>query len=465
MNFLKSNFSQRLILLLLLATFQLAAFGQDKKNQINSLMSEAHKLGLFNGNVLVMQSGKQVYMGSLGPIETNSKVNLTRDYRFNIGSIAKEFNAVAIMMLKEENKLGLDDAISKHIPDLPAWADKVKVRHLLQYTSGIPNSNWKETKGDQDNLNNLKKVTALNFEPGTKYTYNNNDVFLQRQIVAHVSGMSFNDFVLKRMLKPLGIKNAIIDPTPADRKIAKAYNSQGVQDDMMPPISGWTNLNVDDFYIWSEALNNFKLISAASTGELLVPFSPGNQTGLGKGRMKEKKLVSHIHDGTSRNYQALLISEQDKGLTIILQTNNQQNNLYPISSSILLIMENKPYPRIRQSFVKVFSTEIHQMNGKQILSLYEQTKAKDSDRFAFNSEELLNEVGYDLLGQSKYNDAVEIFAFNTTLFPLSANASDSLGEAYLRSGDKARALVNYKKALKLDANLESAKKMVAELEK
>jgi Flp pilus assembly protein TadD len=128
-------------------------------------------------------------------------------------------------------------------------------------------------------------------------------------------------------------------------------------------------------------------------------------------------------------------------------------------------MENKPYSRIRQSFVKVFTTEILQMTGKQILSLYEQTKAKESDRFAFDSEELLNEVGYDLLRQAKYNDAVEIFATNTTLFPTSANAFDSLGEAYLRSGDRARALVSYHNSLKLNPQLESAKKMIAELEK
>jgi CubicO group peptidase (beta-lactamase class C family) len=96
---------------MLLATFQVDAFCQNKKDQISRLMSEAHELGLYNGNVLVMQSSKQVYSGSFGPVEANSKVKLTREYRFNIGSIAKEFNAVAIMMLKEQGKLSLDDAV------------------------------------------------------------------------------------------------------------------------------------------------------------------------------------------------------------------------------------------------------------------------------------------------------------------------------------------------------------------
>ena len=151
--------------------------------------------------------------------------------------------------------------------------------------------------------------------------------------------MSFNDFVMKKMLKPLGIKHAIMDPTPSDQMIAQAYNNEGIVDDMTPPISGWTNLNLDDFYRWSEALNTFKLISPASTAELLVPFSDGNQTGLGKGTMKGNKMLSHIHDGTAANYQALLISEQEKGLTIILQTNNKQNNLGSLSEAILRIME------------------------------------------------------------------------------------------------------------------------------
>jgi len=330
----------RLSVLVLLATLQVQAFAQDKKDQINRLMSAAHQRGTFNGNVLVMQAGKQVYQGSFGPAEANSQVKLTREYRFNIGSIAKEFNAVAIMMLKEQHKLSLDDAISKYVPELPSWGEKVTIRHLLQYTSGIPNSKWKETKGDQDNLNNLKKVTELNYEPGTKYTYNNNDVFMQRLIVARITGMPFNDFVMKKMLKPLGIKHAILDPTPSDPMIAMAYNNEGIVDDMTPPISGWTNLNLDDFYRWSEALNRFKLISAAATAELLIPFSPGNQTGLGKGTMKEGKMVSHIHDGTATNYQALLISDQEKGLTVILQTNNKQNNLGTLSDAILGIMSN-----------------------------------------------------------------------------------------------------------------------------
>jgi CubicO group peptidase (beta-lactamase class C family) len=114
-----------LIVLLFVAGYQTATFSQDKKQKIEQLMTEAHGLGLFNGNVLVMQSGKPVYQASFGNADPLGKEKLTPEYRFNIGSIAKEFNAVAIMMLKEQHKLNLDDSISKYLPELPAWAGKI----------------------------------------------------------------------------------------------------------------------------------------------------------------------------------------------------------------------------------------------------------------------------------------------------------------------------------------------------
>jgi len=105
------------------------------------------------------------------------------------------------------------------------------------------------------------------------------------------------------------------------------------------------------------------------------------------------------------------------------------------------------------------------MDAKQILALYAETKAKESAAFSFDSEDLLNDVGYALIGQKKFADAVTILEYNTQLFPNSANVFDSLGEGYYRAGRKSEALANYKKAVNLDPKLESARKMIAELTK
>lgn len=92
--------------------------------QINELMTKSYERGLFNGNVLVAKKGKIIYQRSFGFTDETKKMPLTKNTIFNFGSIAKQFNAVAIMMLAERGQLNLDDPISKYNLDLPKWSEK-----------------------------------------------------------------------------------------------------------------------------------------------------------------------------------------------------------------------------------------------------------------------------------------------------------------------------------------------------
>lgn len=316
-------------------------YGQANKaaTKLDSLFQKALQSKTFNGNVLIAEKGKIIYEKAFGKADTSNTIQLNTDYRFHIGSIAKEFNAVGIMMLKEQGKLKLDDPVSKFLPELPSWANKIKIINLLQYTSGLPQIKWNEVNQDSDNMAFLQKTSVLDFEPGTKYDYNNNNVFLQRRIIEKITNMSFNSFVINKILKPIGIKNAVVDPDEKEPLFAKSFNSKGKQDILKYNISGWTALNLKDFYKWSQAINSFKIINLESTRELFEPFSKDNQTGLGGGTIENGKVTSHIHDGAAFNYQALLISSLNS--TIILMTNNKQNNLEEISNSIESILSKK----------------------------------------------------------------------------------------------------------------------------
>ncbi|WP_343707683.1 serine hydrolase domain-containing protein [Flavobacterium sp.] len=306
------------------------------ETELDIVFQNALQSKTFNGNVLVAKKGKIIYEKAFGQADASNSVSLNKDYRFHIGSIAKEFNAVGIMMLKEQGKLKLDDSVSKFLPELPSWANKIKVIHLLQYTSGLSQIKWNEVNQDSDNMAFLQKTSSLEFEPGTQYDYNNNNVFLQRRIIEKITNMSFNEFVLKKILKPIGIKNAIVDPDEKEPLFAKSFNKEGKQDILKYNISGWTALNLRDFYKWSEAINSFRIINQQSTRELFEPFSKNSQTGLGEGTIENGKVTNHIHDGAAFNYQALLISNPN--LTIILMTNNKQNNLEEFSNSIESIL-------------------------------------------------------------------------------------------------------------------------------
>lgn len=316
---------------------------QSKSAAIDAYMRKASELGLFRGNIAVTNHHKLIYKKSFGGTDASGAVMLTDQYRFHIGSIAKEFSAVGIMMLKEQGKLSLDDKVSTYISGLPAWADQVSIRNLLQYTSGLPDLNWKSVMGDHDNWQDLKKLDHLDAEPGTHYAYNNNNNFLQKAIIAKITGTSYNEFVRQKILIPSGMNASIVDPTATDLLVAQSYNNNGKQDLLIYPITGWVAVTIDDFRKWSDVLAGFKLITPESTREILYPVGADKQAGLGRGTMKGNTLITHVHDGANSNYQALLDADFSKGRTIILMSNNKQSNVYKLNDALLAILDGKAY--------------------------------------------------------------------------------------------------------------------------
>ncbi len=438
-----------------------------KAREINSLMSAEHQLGIFNGSILVVKNGRIVYRSEFGYSDSGGKTKLTSDYRFNIGSIAKEFNAVGIMMLKEQGKLALDDKVSKYLNFLPPWAERISVRNLLQYTSGLPDINWKTVKSDDDILSDLKALKELNSEPGTKYAYNNTNVFLQRRIIEEISSISFQKFVETRMLKPCEMTESVVDPDLRGKNIAVSFNNDFVEDtrQFSIPMSGWTAVTAKDLYKWTRCLHNFRLINKSSFREILEPFAANKQSGLGGGSMAGDVIKEHIHDGQSLDFEALMYSAPSEDTAIILLTNNKNFKLYEIKDAVKSILDGTAYKIPKKSLFAALNKKAAVLSGKEIISLYNELKSKQPKDFDFESESELNRLGYSLMGSQRIDDAIEIFELNVRTFPNSANAYDSLGEAYFNKGDKKSALFNYKKSLELNPNNAGAKEIIGKIEK
>lgn len=453
--------------LILLLSLCITGFceAQSKHGAIDTLIERSHKLGLFNGNLLVIDQGKEIYRKAIGYTDASGKTSLTDQYRFHIGSIAKEFNAVAIMMLKEKGVLSIDDKVNMYLDGLPEWAGRITVRNLLQYSSGLPDLKWKMITDDAAAMSALKHAAKLDFEPGTQYAYNNSNTFLQRQIVARISGMSFADFVRENILRPLKMNASLVDPDDDVPLMAKSYTDGLVQSPLVSSISGWTAVTLDDFYKWEQSLEQFRLISPASTKELLTPFAPNKQCGLGGGKMEDHELVVHKHDGTAMQYQALLTADVKRGRTVVLLTNNRQGSLYDINSAIQNILDGKPYLQPKKQLIVALQDKLDKASGPELIEAYLALKSKYLDNYNFSDESALNTVGYTLLGKKRFDSAVAVFEYNTILFPESGNVFDSLAEAYLNQGDKAKSLINYKRALELDPSNVGASEKIKSLEK
>ncbi|MVM34105.1 serine hydrolase [Spirosoma sp. HMF4905] len=151
-----------------------------QNNRIDSLMHAAHQLGVFNGNVLVVHQGTIQYRNSLGYADGSRTKKLTIDKLFDIGSISKEFNGVSLLLLQQQGKLSLNNRLSQYLKDLPTWADSIQLRHLINYTSGLPIS---AATSDQQIHDELKSLKTLAFRPGKAYAYSYSNVYLQRQVI------------------------------------------------------------------------------------------------------------------------------------------------------------------------------------------------------------------------------------------------------------------------------------------
>lgn len=320
-------------------------FAQVKKiNQIDSLMKWSNQTGIFNGNVLVSKNNKIIYSASFGFTDVSKTEKLTTDYRFNIGSITKEFSSAALLQLQEQGKLNIEDKISKYLPELPKWADEVPIKDLLQYTSGIPNVNWKKVRNDKDIFDGLMRIDSLDFKPGTNYDYNNNNIFLRQFIVERLTGMSFKRYAEQFIFKPCKMTSSVMTPLENEAYIAKGFNIDLVVDKADLPITGGTYLTTNDLLKWSDCLHSGKVINANSLFILGQQFNlPDTQSSLGEAKYKNRKLTTHIHDGRAGSYEALLVSDLNEKLTIILLGNNYNGKLFDISDAIAAILKNEKY--------------------------------------------------------------------------------------------------------------------------
>ncbi|QHC84143.1 serine hydrolase [Empedobacter brevis] len=432
-------------------------------NKMDSLMAKSYERGLFNGNVLVAKKGKIIYQKSFGFTDETKQTPLTKNSIFNFGSVAKQFNAVAIMMLVERGQLHLKDLISKYNLDLPKWAEKVTTRHLINYVSGIPRleNGLIGPKNDEEAWKILRKTDTLLFEPGKGYRYDNGNVFLQRRIIEKVTGMTFQDFVTKDMLQPLKMTNSVFDAKSGYTNRTSCYDMDNVRCPEMEFISGWVWLDINDMYKWIDAMNHNRLISRESFETLLNnPYA--KEEGGSLGRFYEEDGLQR-HNGISYKFESLLLNDMKNDVIVILASNNR-NKVWDLGHTIRDIMLGKAYEIPKKSVYQALRKEAKTDINKAIENYYQLKKTSEKE-YSFDNPRELNTLGYELLRAGKINESIKIFQLVVKEFPNNASVADSLGEAYLTNKQYDLALEWYNKAISLGGTNGNAEKMIEKIEK
>lgn len=434
----------------------------DYTSEIDTLMTKSYERDLFNGNVLIVKNNAIVYQKSFGFTDETRQTPLTDKSIFNIGSIAKEFNAVAIMMLVERGLLNLDDPISKFNLELPKWSEKVTVRHLINYASGIPPIESGLTIiQDEDAWHILRNNDSLLFEPGTGYRYDNGNVFLQRRIIEKVTGVSFQEFVTKNIIEPLKMTNSVFEPEFGYKNRTSCYDFDNVRCPEMKFISGWLWVDINDLYKWIHAMNTNRLISKESFHILLNnPYAKDEGGSLG--RYFENDELQR-HNGISYKFESIILNDFKNNMTIILLSNNK-NKVWDLGHILHNIMLGKGYEIPKKSIYQSIRTEARNDVNKAIETYY-LLKGNSEKEYSFENSSELNRLGYELLRLGKINESIAIFKLATKEFPKEANLFDSLGEAYYTNKQYDLALDSYNKAISLGGTQGNAERMIEKIKK
>ena len=374
---------------------------------IDSLMEVAHSRGVFSGTILVAQKGHIIYHKTWGFADAGQSRLLTIDMLFDIGSISKEFNGVSIMLLKEQSKLDLEDPVSRYLAGLPQWADHVKIKHLINYTSGLPNFTPQSNETDMQLLDSLRNLKSLKFEPGSAYTYSHANVYLQRRIIEEISKLSYADFVSKFIFKPLGMQHSIMDADLSRPDVAKAFDNDFKPTPYIQLTTGFVRLTAADFYKFISRLEEFKIISKASFDELAANF-PGGESSLGSTSSENGKLKWHRHQGSNSNYEALIYTDHQDSVSIVTETNNQNFKVDAIKAAILAILKDQPFDVPRKSIYLDIRDKVLD-NMEAGLAFYRGIKANRQDQydFGFEAGDLIS-TGKYLQRRNRYDDAITL---------------------------------------------------------
>lgn len=319
---------------------------QVKENEvpgIDAWFKRMHRRADFSGSVLMAERGHIIYEKSFGLANRRENDTLTLDHAFQLASVSKPITALAVLMLKDQGRLHLDDTLQQYFPNFPY--EGITVRMLLSHRSGLPNYMYFAEKYWPNRHNPITNEDVLcmleQFEPNRyyipdyRYNYCNTNYAMLALLVKRVSGRPFHEFVETEVFKPLNMQTArvydnvrqpeIINPTTGYER------RRAVRDSYLNGVSGDKNIyaSVHDLLKLDQALYNNTLIKRSTLEEALLPHHKDlylhDNYGLGW-RLNIRPDCSKVvyHTGWWKGYRTFFVRLPDEEKTAIVLSNTNR---------------------------------------------------------------------------------------------------------------------------------------------
>lgn len=344
-------------------------FGQNKQEkallkQVDNYVSDNHTRYSPGCAVLIAKNGNIVFEKGYGSANLELNVRVQPETVFRIGSITKQFTAIAILQLVEKGKIALDDSIQKFIKNYHYKGKTITIENLLTHTSGIKGYEGIDVKipnairvdfSPEILIDSLDKLT-LDFLPGSQYRYSNSNYFLLGKIIEQVSGLKYQTYLNKHIFTPLGLSSTYYDnPDEIVKNRASGYTNVSAEYKNAGFISmstvysaGALLSNVKDLYRWHQGLYNGELIKKETLQKAIMPYrlADGNLSEYGYGFFirQENDVKSIGHGGAIDGFRAVELYYPEMDMFIVLLCNSEQDNFMELFSSISQIVSGKGMP-------------------------------------------------------------------------------------------------------------------------
>lgn len=330
-----------IVLLLPACAKQPRSFGldPDRVAQLDGILSRMAADETFSGSILIAQDGEVLLSTGYGSADRELGISNTPQTRFRLGSVTKQFTAMAILILQSQGKLNIQDPICKYIEDCPSAWEAITIHHLLTHTSGMvamigPPGSLPITPAGL--LARIKDF-ALSSQPGEKFSYSNCGYWILGYIIEQVSGQSYKDFIQQAIFEPLDMHDSGYDQNP--RGLPVGYKDQYaiaarslVNDSSFAYSAGALYSTVEDLYRYDQALYTGQLIPRDLLDQMYAPrigMDPDvvGGTAYGYGWFVLDHLGRRMvgHGGAIEGFRAWLFRYPADRITIILLSNQEDS--------------------------------------------------------------------------------------------------------------------------------------------
>lgn len=467
MKHIKLKYKLMLSALVALFTSEALADTKSMQREVERYLSNCEQVSVCNGVFLVADKGKIIHHRAYGHDGSKDNNRLTTKHLFDIGSVSKQFTASAILRLRDQEKLDFDDLLNKYIPEIEYPG--IKLRHLLNHTSGIPevmkyfSELYRQNKINYP-ITNQRLISVLAtqkpakyFEPGNDWKYSNTGYYLLASVVERVSGLPYKQFLEQEFFEPLEMNSTRVYGGTMEKHhednrsygFMERFDGAQKSFDQIPYYylvgSGGIYSTTGDLFKWSKALSSEQLFSKDSWSQALRPTEYGKDKlkkyGFGWGLKPSKSGKKALkHSGDWRGFTAGFALYPEQEQTIIMLTNNNvHKGLNGVLDGLNHILAGQPVAPVKQSLSKALYPVLMNSEKQKAKEILNEASKPNNNKF-YTDKRTINRLGYTLLEKGRVEDAIEVFKFNNKKYPGTANTYDSLAEAYARSREFSKAI-------------------------